>query len=62
ARLRENAELEVLPLPLDEDTFTFTVYWEESQPKTAEREWLIGTIQEALDKHTSDAHPAPAHA
>lgn len=48
SRLRENAELEILPLPLDEDTFTFTVYWEESQPKTAERNWLVRLIESTI--------------
>ena len=48
ARLRENAELEVLPLPLEQDTFTFHTYWEESQPKTAEREWLIDLIEKTI--------------
>ncbi|MFK7943703.1 MAG: LysR family transcriptional regulator [Paracoccaceae bacterium] len=48
AQLRDNAELRVLPLPLDEDTFTFFLYWEESQPKTAEREWLIRIIEETI--------------
>lgn len=48
-RLQENAELEILPLPLDEVTFTFSFYWEDSQPKTAEREWLMNLITDVID-------------
>lgn len=53
-RLQENAELQVLPLPLDEAEFTFSVYWEESQPKTAEREWLVSLIEETIAKDPED--------
>lgn len=54
-RLQENAELEILPLPLDEVTFTFSFVWEESQPKTAEREWLMNLITDVVgDTHTGD--------
>lgn len=54
ARLRENAELKVLPLPLDEDTFKFFIYWEESQPKTAEREWLVKLMEETVGGQRQD--------
>jgi DNA-binding transcriptional LysR family regulator len=49
-RLQENAELEILPLPLDEVTFTFSFYWEDSQPKTAEREWLMKLITDVIEE------------
>ena len=53
-RLKENVDLEVLPLPLDEVTFTFSFYWEESQPKTAEREWLMNLITQVINEELPD--------
>lgn len=57
-RLQENADLEVLALPLQEVSFTFSFYWEESQPKTAERNWLMTLISEVIEETRLDGSPA----